>query len=146
MPFSSEEKTKILFYLGYSVYEDDGPAMRSINSLDSVESRAGSIIRDLIAKIEKVDCEIQETTILAQAIKDGSIELRAHYTLEHLWRVGRSHVARLASFIKVSIFSDVFGPGDRPREPATFYSQDPSEHRIDPSSGVPMLGSGGPIY
>lgn len=136
MAFTQEEKTRILFYLGYSVFEDDGPAMRAINSLDSREAQGGWIIRDLLAKIEKVRCEIVESMPLASAIKDGSIEIRAHYTLGVLRDHGRAYVNDLAGFIKVAIFSDIFSPGGRPREPKDFYNGDPSEMRVDPR-GVP---------
>lgn len=137
MAFTDEEKTRILFYLGYSVFEDDGPAMRAINSMDSKEARVGFIVRDLLKKIADVECQIHETIPLAKAVSDGAIQLRVHYTLDHLWRLGRSYVAQLATMFKISIFSDIFSVGGRPRDPQSFYSGDPSESRIDPRLGVP---------
>lgn len=137
MAFTADEKTKILFYLGYSVFEDDGPAMRAINSLDSKESTAGFLIRDLIVRLDDIREQIHSTIPLAKAIRDGAIELRVHYTLDHLWRLGRSYVSQLAQYIKVSIFGDVFSVGSRARDPKSFYSGDPSENRIDPYLGVP---------
>lgn len=128
--FSTEEKTRILFYLGYSVFEDDGPAMRAINSMDSKEERVGFIVRDLLRKINEVECEIHGTIPLAKAVSDGQIELRVHYTLDHLWRLGRSYVAQLATMFKISIFSDIFSSGGRPRNSQSFYSGDPSESRL----------------
>lgn len=137
MPFSPQEKTQLLFLLGYSVYEDDGPAMRALNGLDQYEDRAGLIVRDLMASIEDVRCQIRKTIPLSMAVKDGSIEIRAHYTYDHLCRMGRTYVKQLADFLKISVFDDIFSSGGRARDPSSFYSGDPSESRIDPESGVP---------
>lgn len=137
MAFTDEEKGRLLFVLGYSIFEDNGPAMRGINSLDSKETIAGPIIRDLLAKILDVVEQIHKTIPLAKAIEDGSIKLRAHYTLEHLWRLGRSYVSQLATFCKISIFSDIFSSGGRARDPGSFYSGDPAEMRGLDDRGVP---------
>lgn len=137
MAFSAEEKTKILFYLGYSVFEDDGPAQRAINSLDSKESVGGFIIRDLLDKLDDVRDQVTQTIALSKAIRDGSIELRVHYTLDHLWKLGRHYVVQLARYIKVYISGDVFSTGTNARDAKSFYSGDPSENRIDPYLGVP---------
>jgi hypothetical protein len=137
MAFTADEKSRILFYLGYSVFEDDGPAMRAIHSLDSKESVGGFIIRELLERIEDVRRGVHQTIILGKAIEDGSIKLRVHYTLAHLWQLGRSYVTQLAGFAKVSIFSDIFSSSSTPSTPADFYSGDPSESRIDPTLGVP---------
>lgn len=130
MAFTSEEKTRLLYFLGYSVFEDDGPAMRAINSLDSKEAVAGSIVRDLLLKLDQVDQQIHETMVLAAAVEDGSIKLRAHYTLDHLWRLGRSYVNRLARYLKISIDGDVFSSSSNARNRGDFYSGDPSEKRF----------------
>lgn len=137
MAFTDEEKTRILFYLGYSAFEDDGPAVRAINGMDSKEPRVGFIVRELLKKIEDVVCQIHETIPLSKAVSDDKIQLRVHYTLDHLWRLGRSYVAQLATMFKVAIFSDIFSTGGRARDPQSFYSGDPSEPRIDPRLGVP---------
>ncbi len=139
MSFSPTEKSRILFYLGYSGFEDDGPAMRAINSLDSHEAFMGPVIRDTLDKLALVDKDIMETRPLAKAIKDGSIELRAHYTMDHLWRMGRQLVSRLSRWTKIQVSGDVFGAGGSERGD-NFYSGDPSEKRIDSSRGVPSLG------
>jgi hypothetical protein len=122
--FSPPERTKLLFYLGYSIFEDSGDVMRAINSLDSKEELAGPIIRDLLLKLEDIDREIHETMTLAAAVEDGSIKVRAHYTLDHLRRMGRGYVHRLARFLKVQIDGDVFGSGSD-----VSLSRDPSEPR-----------------
>lgn len=142
MAFTATEKARILFYLGYSGFEDDGPAMRGVNSLDNKETTMGPIVRDILDKLEQIDAQVMQTVPLAKAIKDGSIELRAHYTIDHLWRMGRSLVSRLARFTKISISGDVFGVGGSERG-GDFYSGDPSERRINPSQGVPSLGEYG---
>lgn len=129
MSFTPTEKSKILFYLGYSMFEDNGPAMRAINSLDSKEAIAGPVIRDLLLKLDDVAREIHETIPLASAVQDGSITVRAHYTLDHLWRLGRSYVNQLARFMKVSIDGDVFSSSSNARDKGEFYSDDPSEKR-----------------
>lgn len=129
MALSALEKARVLFYLGYSVYEDDGPAMRSLNSMDS-KPLAEVFVRPVIEKLEQIDKQIHETMPLAKAITDGSIELRATYTFKHLARLGRAQVGRLASFLKISIASDVFSTGAG-ADPSTFYAGDPSEDRVD---------------
>lgn len=136
MAFSVSEKAYLLFYLGYSGFEDDGPAQRAINSLDSQEIRMGPIIRDHLEKLQVIDKEIFETIPLASAIEDGSIKVRAHYTLNHLCKVARQYVTRLSRWTKIQIGDDVFAPGG-PR--VGFYSGDPSEHRVDGTSGVPQI-------
>ncbi len=140
MAFTATEKGQILFYLGYSGFEDDGPAMRAVNSMDGREATMGPMIRDILDKLSLIDRQIQETTPLAKAIRDGSIELRAHYTMEHLWRMGRQQVSRLARWTKISISGDVFSTGGNERSGDGFYSGDPSERRINASQGVPTLG------
>ena len=130
MPFTATEKGRILFFLGYSVFEDDGPAMRSLNSLDSKEPIAGPIVRDLLQKLDDVDREIHETIPLAAAVEDGSVKIRAHYTLDHLRRLGRSYVNRLARFLKISIDGDIFSSSSNASNNGEFYAGDPSESRF----------------
>lgn len=136
MAFTIAEKAYLMFYLGYSGFEDDGPAQRSINSLDSQEARMGPIIREHLDLLRNVDREINESLPLAAAIEDGSIKLRAHYTLAHLRAVGKQYVKRLSTWTKVQIGEDVFSSGS---SRAGFYSGDPSENRVNNVSGVPQL-------
>ena len=138
MAFTVAEKAYLMFYLGYSGYEDDGPAQRSINSLDSQEARMGPIIREHLDYLRKIDREILESLPLASAIEDGSIKIRAHYTLAHLRAVGKQYVRRLATWTKVAIGEDVFSSGSTS---ANFYSGDPSENRVDAVLGVPTIGT-----
>lgn len=126
MAFSVQEKTKILFFLGYSVYEDDGPAMRSINSLDAREATAGDIVREILSQLDNIDQQILKTIPLSKAIEDGSIKLRSHYSLAHMRELGRQYVVRLARFLKISICGDVFSTGTDARNSDEFYSGDPS--------------------
>jgi hypothetical protein len=141
MSFTATEKSKILYYLGYSGFEDDGAAIRAINSLDSHESFMGPMVREILDKLSLIDKDIMETRPLAKAIKDGSIELRAHYTMDHLWRMGRQMVSRLARWTKIQVSGDVFSAGGTERgTDGQFMSGDPSERRINPASGVPSLG------
>ena len=130
MAFSATERSRILFYLGYSIFEDDGPAIRTLNSLDTKEAVAGPIVRDLLTKLEEVDKEIHDTMVLAAAVEDGSIKVRAHYTLDHLRRLGRSYVNRLARFLKISISGDVFSSTSNASDNGSFYAGDPSEKRF----------------
>ena len=138
--FTPIEKSKILFYLGYSGFEDDGPAMRAINSLDAKEVTMGPIVRDLLDKLEQVDNDIHATRQLAEAISTGGVELRANYTLSHHWQLGRSYVTRLARWTKIMVAGDVFSTGGSERS-TLFYSGDPSERRVDAQYGVPMVDS-----
>ena len=137
--FTPIEKSNILFYLGYSGFEDDGPAIRAINSLDNFEATMGPIIRQILEQLAQVDRDIFAIRPLAKAVQDGSIELRANYTLDVLWRLGRSYVTRLARWTKIQVGGDVFSSGGSERGDR-FYTGDPSEKRIDPSQGVPALG------
>lgn len=130
MAFSPTERSRILFYLGYSIFEDDGPAIRTLNSLDTKEAVAGPIVRDLLSKLDDVDKEMHETMALAAAVEDGSIKLRAHYTLDHLRRLGRSYVNRLARFLKISISGDIFSSSSNASNNDEFYAGDPSEKRF----------------
>ncbi len=139
-PLTDFEKTKVLFYLGYSIFEDDGPAIRALNSLAS-KPLAGDFIRPLLDDLDKVEQEIRNLAPIAKAIAAGAIQMRVHYSRDYWLREGRRLVGRLSSFTKISIFSDVFSSGAGHR-PETFYSGDPSQRRIDPSLGVPTIDSG----
>lgn len=140
MAFTQTEKMNILFYLGYSGFEDDGPAMRAVNSLDSRETAMGPIIRDLLDKLRQVRDDVHATRPLGKAISTGGVELRANYTVDHLWRIGRSYVVQLARWTKIMIDGDVFGTGGSEKT-TLFYSGDPSERRVDSQYGVPMVDS-----
>lgn len=139
MPFTSTEKMQLLFYLGYSGFEDDGPAIRAINGLDSHEATMRPMIVELLDNLRKVDKEILETIPLASALEDGDIKIRAHYTLNHLRQLGRQYVGRLSRWTKIQVGEDVFSSGTT--NSSTFYSGDPSEHRVDNTLGVPTLGT-----
>lgn len=137
MAFADIEKTKILFYLGYSVFEDDGPAVRAINGLDAKEARIGWLIRDLLEKMDDLRVQVHKTIPLSKAIEDDKIKLRAHYTLDHIWRIGRGYVNQLANICKVAVVSQIFAASSLVNDPSGFYSGDPSEPRINPTLGVP---------
>jgi len=133
MAFSQSEKSRILFYLGYSVFEDDGPAMRAINSLDSVEAKARPIIQPIMDEIDRVQREIRQTTEIALAIEDGSVKLRAHYTLATLRSIGVQQVGQLSGFLAVPAKRNIFAASlPDGRELA---SGDPSEARLDMCGG-----------
>jgi hypothetical protein len=138
-PFESHEQTRRFFAEWVAVSPPwerrtsrasrDGPAMRAINSLDSFESTGGVIIRDLLDKLNLLDQEIMKTIPIAKAVEDGSLKVRAHYTLDHIWRVGRSYVNRLARYTKIAISGDVFSTSSNSRDSEAFFSGDPSERR-----------------
>lgn len=136
MAFTAQEKARLLFYLGYSGFEDDGLAIRAINGLDAKEAFMGPIVREQLDFIGLVDREIRESLPLAAALEDGSIKIRAHYTLSVQRGLGRQYVGRLSSWTKIPIGpNDVFSPSCA--DPATMFSGDPSENRFDTSLGVP---------
>src|SRR5258705_3359402 len=120
MAFTSTEKFRILFYLGYSGFEDDGPAMRAINSLDSHEAGMGPIVRDLLDKLQQLDRDIHDLRDVAIATQTGSVQTRANYSLDVLWKMGRSLVGRLAGFTKIMVYTDVFSSGGVVRSPAHY--------------------------
>lgn len=142
MPYSPQEKTRILFYLGYSGFEDDGPAMRAINGIDGFEDRVGFLVRDLMEKIEQIRCKVHEVITLTDAVQVADIQIRPSHTLSILWRIGRQYVSQLGLLLKVSRFSDIFAPAGRVDDPPSFYSGDPSERRIDSELGLPTRTSG----
>lgn len=146
MAFTQLTKNQILFYLGYSAYEDDGPAVRSLNSLDAQDTKqngsVSALILPIIANLTAIDQQVQKAMPLAMAIEDGSAKVRIHYTLQNLWAMGRQMVARLAAFTKIAVAYDMFSP-TMPRKMDGFFSGDPSENRTD-SRGVVSLLSGGP--
>lgn len=129
--FTPQEKYRILFVLGYSVFENSGPAFRGINSLDAYEDMVGSIVRDLLDKIDQVRNLIHETLPLAEATSTGGVQVRSHWTLAHHWKVGRQYVNQLATLTKIPIESDIFSSGGAARGNATF-GHDPSEARRVP--------------
>lgn len=140
MAFSAAEKARILFYLGYSGFEDDGPAMRAVNSMDSKEATMGPMIRDILDKLEQIDLQIMETMPLAKAIQDGTIQLRAHYTMDHLWRMGRQLVSRMARWTKISVSGDVYSTGGSERSD-DFQGADPNGRRSQGiSQSLPSCG------
>lgn len=98
-PLTDFEKLKVLYYLGYSVYEDDGPAMRSINSLVS-KPLAPAFIRPLLSDLDNVECEIKGLAPIALAIATGGVQTRVHYAKTYWLREGRRLVGRLSSFTK----------------------------------------------
>ena len=139
-PLTDFEKTKVLFYLGYSIFEDNGPARRAIDSLGAFPL-AGDFVRPILEDLDKIQQEIRNLAPIALAISTGGVQTRVQYSRDYWLREGRRQVGMLSSFIKVSIFSDVFSSGAGHR-PETFYSGDPSERRIDPIRGVPTIDSG----
>jgi hypothetical protein len=141
MAFTQQEKYTMLFYLGYSVFEDDGPAVRAINSLDAKDPPAGTIIRPILAMLVDVDQAMSQVIPLTLAIEDGSVKIRAHYAIEQQRRLGKQQVARLSAFIKVAVAYDMFSD-TLPRKLDGFYSGDPSENRVD-NNGAYTLDSGG---
>lgn len=129
MAFSQNEKSRILFYLGYSVFEDDGPAMRAINSLDSVEAKARPIVQPIMDEIERIRREISQVTEVALAIEDGSVKLRGAYTLQVLRSMGVQQVGDLSGFLAVPAKRNIFA-ASLP-DGASLASGDPSEARLD---------------
>lgn len=141
MAFTQTQRNQILFYLGYSVFEDDGPAVRAVLSLDAKDPPASTIILPILAALAQIDQQIAQVAPLTLAVEDGSIKLRAHYTIEQLWRLGRQQVVRLSAFTKIAVAYDVFS-ATLPRVSDGFFSGDPSENRVD-DRGSYTLDSGG---
>jgi hypothetical protein len=102
------QKTQLLMYLGYSVREDDGDAIRALNALDTRPQGDALILAEL-QFCEAVDRTIREKVLaIALAIQDGAIQLRGAYTLATLQAAGRQSVGRLSSFVGVAVKHDVF--------------------------------------
>jgi hypothetical protein len=147
MGLTEQQIAYVLFYLGYSGFEDDGPAIKAINTLQSSSLAAYMIpiVVDLLQKLQDIRRDIHESRVVGEAISTGGVQTRGHYTVEHYWRIGRMYVTQLARFLKIAVYGDIFSAGGNEREPGAFYSGDPSENRINPSLGVPTTGEyGGP--
>jgi hypothetical protein len=136
MAFTATEKATMLFYLGRSVFEDDGPAIRAINGLDSKETTARPIIMPILTELQGIDTQLSKVRIRLQAVEDGSLKIDAAREIGQLRSLGRQAVGRLARWLKVNVppDCDVFSaslPGDG------FFSGDPSEPRFANDLGQP---------
>lgn len=141
MSFTDAEKAQLLFTLGRSVFEDDGPVMRAINSLDSKEALARPMIQAILDELVSVDAQLSDAKIRLMANEDGAVKIDGMREIMSLRSVGRMAVGRLARWIKVSVppECDIYSaslPGEG------FYSGDPSEARFDNSLGAPTLRGG----
>jgi len=127
---SADEKVKIRYWLGYSVFEDSGPSQRAIDSL-SAFPEAEPIVRDLLTDIDAADARLRQSRVTALATQDGAIQTRAAYALGVLRSHGRQVVGRLSSFLAVPIKRDMFAAG----APGEIGSGDPAGPFAD--SGLP---------
>ncbi len=120
-----DERLDVLFYAGYSAFEDDGPAVRAVNSVESHPEMAPRI-RLILDELRDVDRQISEVKPLAKAVKDGKIELRAAYSLDVLRDLGRQAVTRLCLFLAIRRKNDVFSsaPGNTDGASAVPQSRD----------------------
>lgn len=113
------QKAEILFYLGYPILEDAGPAIRALNSLDS-RPEADALILAELATCKSLDQVIrQKVPLLALAAQDGAIQLRGHYTLGVLQAAGRQAAGRLSSFTSIAMKHDVFSSAAPVGDPPT---------------------------
>ena len=102
------QKAKILFYLGYPILEDNGPATRALNSLDT-RPEADPIILAELQTCEAIDQTIRQKLLaISLATQDGAIQLRGAYTLGTLQAAGRQSAGRLSSFTSIPLKHDVF--------------------------------------
>lgn len=106
MAFSDAEKAAILAALGRSVFEDDGPAMRAINSLDSYETKARPVIDPIMVELAKIDLQISKSKLRAVATQDGSTRIDAGRELGVLRSHGRQAVGRLSRWLKVPVLPE----------------------------------------
>lgn len=135
MSFSTADVQQMLFTLGYSGYESDGPAVRSINDLNS-HPEMEPIVRIILAECAEIDQAIARVKKRAVAIEDGSVKMRAFYDLQVLRSMGRQSVKRLSSYLKCAVAIDIYGAGfGGQMKGGGFYSGDPSENRIDAATG-----------
>lgn len=125
MAYTAREKSRILFVLGFSMFENNGDAMRAINTLDSFEEINGDLVRELVEEIFVYRRELRRTIPLSKVVEDGSIKLRVHYTLAHIQNLGRIAVGQLARYCKISPAGDIFSTGGDVRDPTEFYGRSP---------------------
>lgn len=108
MAFSDQDKTLIRFRLGYSVFENNSEIQRAIASLVS-QPTAEPIIRPILAELDDIDAAISKVKKIAMAIEDGSVKLRAAYSLGTLRSMGRQQVRRLALILGCDVRNDIYG-------------------------------------
>lgn len=112
MALSDQDKTQIRYLLGYSVLENNSDIVRAINSMDA-QSTAEPVIRGILAELAAIDASISNVKNLAVAIADGSVQLRAAYSLGVLRSMGREQVRRLALFLGVDVRNSIYsGSGE----------------------------------
>jgi hypothetical protein len=112
------QKADLLFFLGYSVREDDGDAIRAINALDTRPQGDARILAEL-QTCDAVRRTINEKLLaIALATQDGAIQLRGAYSLGTLQALGRQAVGSLSSFVGVAVKHDVFSSASPLMTPA----------------------------
>jgi hypothetical protein len=117
MAFTASQQSSIRFYLGYSDLDDNGPLQRAI---DTVGDRATAVplITAELQRCVDIDTQLLKAYTTALAITDGSIQLRVHYQIAALARLGRQAVGRIASFLSAPVHHDVFS-GAGPNLPSS---------------------------
>lgn len=114
MALTDTQKAEVRFYCGYSVLDNASAISRAIDGLDANAAAATLVLTEL-ETCKRIDAQLREVGVLSKAIRDGAIELRAHYTLGVLQAQGRQAAMRIARFLGIALGGDVFsgsaGPG-----------------------------------
>jgi len=122
---TDQDKTQIRYLLGYSVLENNSDIVRAINSMDA-QPTAEPVIRAILAEIAQIDASISNVKQLAVAIQDGSVQLRASYSLGVLRSMGREQVRRLALFLGVDVRNSIYSGAGETQYQGGFFTP---EHR-----------------
>ena len=125
MALTDQDKTQIRYLLGYSVLENNSDIVRAINSMDA-QPTAEPVIRAILAEIAQIDASISNVKQLAVAIQDGSVQLRASYSLGVLRSMGREQVRRLALFLGVDVRNSIYSGAGETQYQGGFFTP---EHR-----------------
>lgn len=103
MALSDAQKELVRQYTGRSSVDEDSDLERTFASVAARPASEVTVLR-LVADCEAVDKQIRDFILtLALATQDGSIELRAAYSLSVMQAVGRQASGRLCGCLSLSM-------------------------------------------
>lgn len=115
MAFTSAEKAKIRYYLGYPglTFRYENPRLESAISVVEGDADVLTIVQGLLTSIEGVFTKIQEVALIGAGVKaldKGDVELyQDNQQTLGMKNIGRTYVNQLSITMGVVIANDVFG-------------------------------------
>jgi len=103
---TATQQFEVRMYLGYPAQDgSDSGVQRAFNTLPD---GADVLIERELVNCRYYDEQIRKVPVLAKAITDGAIELRASYTLGTLQSLGAMAVGRIAKLLGVQADDHAF--------------------------------------